>query len=128
MQRTTRQRQAIYSTIAKAPGPLSPREILESAQNEVPALGIATVYRNLRLLEDAGQIARVELPGQVPRYEPAGLEHHHHFVCTACSRVFNVLACTEQLKRLVPPGFVLRHHEITLYGLCCDCKDKEIPG
>ena len=72
---------------------MSPQEVLEAAQAQVPALSLATVYRNLKLLQDAGEIATVTLPGDSPRYEPAGHAHHHHFQCTTCHRVFDVHAC-----------------------------------
>ena len=59
----------------------------------MPALAIATVYRNLKLLVDAAEIVAVTLPGESPRYEPARHAHHHHFQCTTCKRVFDVHAC-----------------------------------
>jgi len=121
MERTTRQRNAIRSAIEQAQRPLSPQEVLEAAQAEVPALGLATVYRNLKLLVDAQEVIAVSLPGDSPRYEAARLAHHHHFQCTACQRVFDVHGCPGNLARLAPPGFTVDHHEITLYGRCAAC-------
>ena len=50
MERSTRQRTAIRAAIDAAGRPLSPQEVLEAAQAEVPALGLATIYRNLKQL------------------------------------------------------------------------------
>jgi Fur family ferric uptake transcriptional regulator len=121
MERITRQRNAIRSAIEQAQRPLSPQEVLQAAQAEVPALGLATVYRNLKLLVDAQEVIAVSLPGDSPRYEVARLAHHHHFQCTACQRVFDVHGCPGNLARLAPPGFTVDHHELTLYGRCADC-------
>ncbi|MFO1271171.1 MAG: transcriptional repressor [Rubrivivax sp.] len=122
MERSTRQRTAIRQVIDAASRPMSPQEVLEAAQAQVPALSLATVYRNLKLLQDAGEIATVTLPGDSPRYEPAGHAHHHHFQCTTCHRVFDVHACPGDLAQMAPKGFTVERHELTLYGRCADCK------
>lgn len=121
MERNTRQRTAIEAALIDAARPLSAPEILASAQQSVPGLGIATVYRQLKVLQDQQVIQAVMLPGDNPRYELSGQHHHHHFQCTACQRVFDVHACPGRVEQLAPPGFTVQHHELTLYGLCADC-------
>ncbi|CAN7720478.1 transcriptional repressor [Pseudorhodoferax sp. LjRoot39] len=121
MERSTRQRDAIRQALVQAGRPLLPTEILAAAQIEVPALGIATVYRNLKQLAEAGEVQSVELPGDAPRFEPGGHHHHHHFSCTVCHRVFDVHACPGDMQKLAPPGFVVERHELTLYGRCDEC-------
>ena len=102
--------------------PLSPQEILEEARRQVPELGIATVYRNLKALQERDEIRAVELPGESPRYELASVAgvHHHHFRCTVCGKVFDLHACRLDLGSMIPPGFTLERHEITLYGRCAE--------
>jgi Fur family transcriptional regulator, ferric uptake regulator len=121
MQRETRQRRAIREAFSEAGHPLSPREILESAQTRVAGLGIATVYRNIRVLQEEGEIVAVELPGEAPRYEQAGKDHHHHFHCRQCDRVYEVEGCPGNLRSVTPDGFQLENHEFVLYGLCDLC-------
>lgn len=128
MKRATRQRSAIRAAIAAAGRPLSPLEVLEGARADVPALGLATVYRNLRLLLDDGEIQGVNLPGDNIRYELTGHDHHHHFQCLACQRVFDIHACPGDLQRLAPPGFVVEGHDLTLYGHCADCRGAVASG
>ncbi|MDH6590391.1 Fur family ferric uptake transcriptional regulator [Variovorax sp. TBS-050B] len=127
-QRGTRQKAAIRAVIDGAARPLLPQEILEAAQQEVAALSIATVYRNLKLLAEAGQIRSVELPGEAPRYESARHGHHHHFQCRSCSRVFDVHACPGDFSELAPKGFRVESHELTLYGQCADCRKRAAPA
>ena len=121
MERNTRQRTAIRSAIAQAQRPLLPQEVLDAAQAQVPGLGLATVYRNLKALVDEGELKSVHLPGDNPRFELAGHEHHHHFQCQRCERVFDVHACPGDLSRLAPAGFTVERHDLTLYGRCDLC-------
>lgn len=121
MQRSTRQRHAIRSVIRGARRPLSPQEVLEGARRSVRALGLATVYRNLKRLVDEGAVQVITLPGESPRYELRESGHHHHFQCTTCRRVYDVPGCPGDLRRMAPRGFRVEHHDVTLYGRCSDC-------
>ena len=126
MERATRQRDAIKSVIQASKRPLSPAEVLEGARAVVPALGVATVYRNLKLLVAEGIVQVITLPGESPRYEMRESAHHHHFQCTTCRRVYDVPGCPGNLRRLAPRGFRVDHHDVTLYGRCSDCGTQEV--
>ena len=121
MERNTRQRDAIVKVFKSHHHPLTPVEVLGEAQKDVKKLGIATVYRALKGLVTDGTLVHVELPGEAPRYEMAGKEHHHHFHCQRCKKVYEIHGCPGDFKRLVPRGFKLENHEITLYGTCKEC-------
>lgn len=124
MERSTKQKKAILAAMQNAHRPLTPQEILSLAQKTVPALGIATVYRNLRSLLEDGNIRTVELPAEAARYEMTPAchnDHHHHFLCKQCARAFDVHGCAEDFAAMVPSGFIVQSHEITLYGVCKDC-------
>ena len=120
-QRNTVQRDALRAAFERADRPLSPGEALAAARRDAPGLGIATVYRNIRALVDEGWLAAVPLPGAPNRYEVADKHHHHHFRCRVCDRVYEVDACPPDLRTLVPRGFRLEDHDITLVGCCADC-------
>ena len=120
-QRKTRQRRAIWKAIQTAGRPLSPQEVLELARAEVPQLGLATVYRRLNALVNGEEIRAVELPGESTRYEPADLAHHPHFICTRCTKAFDMEGCMLKHELTLPPGFKVISHEITLSGTCPDC-------
>ena len=77
--RRTSQRSTVVRVVRDAPGPLRPLEILDLASPIVPTLGIATVYRQLRHLQDAGELRAVDLGVNDVRYEPTDRGHHHHF-------------------------------------------------
>jgi len=122
MERTTRQRTAIRRVLERLARPLSPQELHDEAQREVPGIGMATVYRTVKALVNDGTIVPVELPGEPPRYEMAGARHHHHFRCRSCDRVFEVDGCPKGIAAIVPPGFELERHELVLYGRCRGCQ------
>ncbi|MEO5799378.1 MAG: transcriptional repressor [Gemmatimonadales bacterium] len=121
MERNTRQRGAIRRVFQRTDRPLGTGEVLASARGEVAGLGIATVYRNIRILLDEEWLVPVEMPGQPPRYELQGKPHHHHFHCHRCDRLFEAPGCLDTLQQLVPPGCRLDAHEIILNGICADC-------
>ena len=121
-ERSTRQRHAILAALRAAQRPLLPTEILELAQHDTPGIGIATIYRNLKTFMEEGAVQLVQLPGENARYELCGKPHHHHFLCRACTRVFDVAGCPGALEGLAPNGFAVDGHELTLYGQCADCR------
>lgn len=127
--RSTRQRDVITRVLDCAEGPLAVGEVLERAQADLPGLGVATVYRTLKLLTEQGHIHPVLLDGET-RYERAGRGHHHHFSCTRCGRVFTLHTCPVTLPRgtVYPGGFIVEAHEVTLYGQCPNCAAQTPPG
>lgn len=100
---------------------MRPDEVLGAARTRVRGLGIATVYRNLKLLADAGWLSPVDLPGEATRYEVAGKPHHHHFLCRQCHRAYELEDCPGKHPARAPAGFRIEAHEIVLYGLCHTC-------
>ena len=123
----TRQRSAVQKTLEDAGRPMTPAEIWQVARALSPGLGIATVYRALRILMDQGEVEVVEIPGAPPHYERKHQHHHHHFLCESCQRVFEVEACATGIDQLAPPGYVVKSHSLTLYGICAECSQKTAP-
>lgn len=121
MIRDTVQRRAIRRVLTEADRPLTPREVLDDAQEHAPGLGIATVYRTVKGLCEEGFLTTVELPGEPARFELSAKQHHHHFSCRMCGRVFELEGCPEGLKRLLPKGFSMEDHDVVLYGACREC-------
>lgn len=121
MERNTRQRDALRLAFEAAARPLSAQEAHELASETVRGLGIATVYRNIKAFVEEGELSVVELPGEPPRYERQGLDHHHHFRCSNCERVFDVPGCQLKLEKPLPRGFKVESHEVYFSGKCPEC-------
>lgn len=96
---------------------------------ELEGIGRATVYRAIEQLEKLDLIRRVDLGGSALGYEkldPSG-EHHHHLVCRRCGRVeaFEDEVLESAVDAIDRHGFTIETHEVTLYGLCQDCRQTE---
>lgn len=119
--RKTKQRDALREVLDRAERPLSVAELLEAASKRVDGLGVATVYRTVSSMLSDGVLEAVVIPGEPVRYERANKGHHHHFQCEKCERLFDIEGCMENLRKLVPPKFRIKAHDVTLYGLCAKC-------
>jgi Fur family transcriptional regulator, ferric uptake regulator len=124
MTRDTQQRDAIRDAFSVAMRPLSVNEIFSLARKKVARLGIATVYRNIKALQEDNLIKPVDIPGQPPRWELSPQQHHHHFLCDSCDKLFEIHDCPEDISRLLPEGYVLETHDILLRGKCNVCARK----
>jgi len=122
MKRETTQRNAIQEVFRQEDRPLGVDEILQSGRQRVDSLNQATVYRNLKLLVEAGWLTKISTPELGTLYERAGKKHHHHFQCRSCDRLFEILGCELNERKSTPAGFVTEGHDVLLYGVCPDCK------
>jgi len=125
IERNTRQKQAIRSAFERVGRPLSTEEVHDEARRASDGLGMATVYRSIRALLDEGWLSIVEVPGRNPLYEIAGKDHHHHFSCTACERVYELEGCAS-VDVSLPKGFKSAGHDLTVYGTCDRCSPKRV--
>ena len=121
MKRKTTQRNAIQEVFQRLDRPLGIDEILRTGRQKVESLNQATVYRNLKLLVDKGWLKKISVPEMGTLYERAGKEHHHHFQCRSCDRLFEISGCAFNERRATPPGFVTEGHEVFLFGICSAC-------
>jgi Fur family ferric uptake transcriptional regulator len=119
--RNTRQRSAIEK-VFDAPGrPLTSNEVHRRAQERVPGIGIATVYRALRCLLQEERLVTVRLPGERLAFEPSGRPHHHHFHCRVCRRTWDLAGCPLLVPIRVPRRFRVESHDLVVHGRCGDC-------
>lgn len=89
-----------------------------------PKVSLGTVYRNLNLLSEMGQLRKVAVPGNSERFDHT-LEDHAHAVCTQCGAVIDVM--TGNLPELLQSmsddsGYSISRREVVLVGLCPDCQ------
>jgi Fur family ferric uptake transcriptional regulator len=114
------------AVIEAAQGPLTIGDIHLRAAQRLPRLGVATVYRTVKLLLEASEIHAVVLPDGQARYESARLDHHHHFRCNGCQLIFDLPGCMMPIPdgTALPNGFVVEGHEITLFGRCPNCRPR----
>ena len=121
--RNTKQFETIRSIITNAGRPLSIDEMQKSALEELDSIGLRTVYRAVRRMEEMDEIQSIKVQGRADRYELSSIasSHHHHFHCTACDRLFDIHGCPGGLLDLLPKGFQMDNHDILLTGTCDTC-------
>ena len=88
-------------------------------------VGLATVYRVLTQFEQAGLVVRHNFEGGHSVFELSSDKHHDHIVCVRCGRVEEFADDEiEQLQEKVADklGFELTDHNLTMYGLCPECR------
>ena len=132
--RLTRQRRVIADVLQEAGEHLDAPEVLRRAQQQMPGLHLATVYRALESLKKLGIIDELDLMhvnGHGHYYEARTNKDHMHFTCQRCHAVFEIQdELFEKLKGQIEGrhGFVLRVARLELGGLCAKCaaKAKEV--
>ncbi|WP_297574968.1 Fur family transcriptional regulator [uncultured Campylobacter sp.] len=90
-------------------------------------IGIATVYRALNLLEDAGLATTISFGTQGKKFELAIKPHHDHLICKKCGLIVEFHDNTIEKRQLVIAkeyGFHMTGHIMQLYGVCKKCQEK----
>ena len=117
--RMTTQRRAVLNVLVRSEDHPSVAEIHERARKTEPSISIATVYRNINMLEEAGVIERHAFQADGARYEVSGGEPHDHLVDldSGAIKEFHDDAL-ERLKAEIARtlGYRLVDCRITLYG------------
>ena len=119
----SRKRDAILACVRATTCHPSAEWVYQQLKPSLPDLSLGTVYRNLNLLADAGEILSIKTPGG-SRFDRT-VEPHAHIICTSCSRVIDVpLPFDAQLdaKASEQIGWHVTSHYTIFEGLCPDCR------
>jgi len=118
--RMTDQRKVIARVLSAAQDHPDVEELYRRSAAVDPNISIATVYRTVRLFEEAGIIARHDFRDGRSRYEQAGDEHHDHLIDMTTGQVIEFIdEEIERLQHLIAQrlGFRLIDHRLELYGM-----------
>ena len=118
--RITEQRRTIARVLSTAVDHPDVEEVHRRAATIDPRISIATVYRTVRLFEEAGILERHDFQGGRSRYEAAGDDHHDHLIDIETGRVIEFHdAELEELQRRIAArlGFRLVDHRMELYAV-----------
>jgi Fur family transcriptional regulator, ferric uptake regulator len=126
--KSSTQRNHILAIMVNEKKHLTVEEIYTTSKKENGEIGIATVYRTVRLLCDAGIAREIHMDHDVTRYEIITEESHHdHMICIQCGRFVEVesdIIEKEQLRIAKSYDFELTNHNLVMYGLCNVCRKK----
>lgn len=123
--RITGPRKDILAALAKSVKPLSSDEVFDRLKKG--ASDLATVYRSLTTLEEAGLLRRYDLGDGTRRYELSVEGHHHHYVhCRSCGDIEAFEGCEFEenvLNKLARKGYRMIQHSLDVQALCSACQN-----
>jgi len=123
----TKQREMILKVLYNNSGHFSPEDIHQMINREDPTVkvGIATVYRTLSLLEDAGLADSISFGKDGKIYELGLKKHHDHLICTECGTIIEFVDETIESKQeeiAKKHNFKMTDHTMKIVGLCENCR------
>ena len=121
----TNQRRIIIEELRKLKTHPTADELYLIVRKKLPQISLGTVYRNLELLAEAGEILKLELSGKQKRFD-GSTENHYHLRCVKCGKVEDVepekmQGIDEKLNELVEK-LKIDSFRLELCGPCSYCK------
>jgi Fur family ferric uptake transcriptional regulator len=126
-QRQTRQRQIILEELRRSHEHPTAAELHRAVRKRLPRISLGTIYRNLELLANSGQIRKLLLGGKTMRYD-SDLGRHYHIRCIGCGRIDDIHAPTLDIERAElesPEGYEILGHRLEFIGVCKDCRRRK---
>lgn len=120
----SRQREALLALLQSTRSHPTAEWLYTELKKEFPAISLATVYRNLNLLADTGEILRLDVGSGTEHFD-ATTKNHYHFVCRNCSAVLDLeMPALSDLDRIAEQENPVRieKHTLLFYGLCEHCQ------
>lgn len=126
----SRQRQVIKDFLMARKDHPTADVVYMNVKREYPNISLGTVYRNLSLLADLGEIQRLQVGDGVDHFD-ADTSGHYHVVCTECGSVTDLMmdqAPLDQLTDSANTNFegIVQGHVIYFYGVCGNCHKKTL--
>lgn len=118
--RLTGQRRTIASVLEAADDHPHVEELYNRASAVDPKISLATVYRTVKLFEEAGIIEKLEFGDGRARYEDAERDHHDHLIDITTGEVIEFVDPEiEELQERIATrlGYRLKGHRLELYGV-----------
>ena len=119
----SRQREAIRQNLMKRYDHPTAEMVYMDIKEDFPNISLGTVYRNLSLLSDLGEIQKISTGAGPDRFD-GNPKEHCHFLCKTCSGVSDLtFDYPEDLNAHVSKHFpgIIEGNIIQFYGVCPDC-------
>ena len=122
----SRQREAIVQYLTGRTDHPSAEMVYHALRQTYPNISLGTVYRNLSLLEENGQLMKIPMDGESDRFDP-NIKPHYHFVCRKCGFVQDVpMTALDSLTQLAQAHIngIVESHTLVFKGICKDCLEQ----
>lgn len=125
--RNTRQRNIILKEIKSTKAHPGAYAIFHMVKKRFPNIGFATIYRNLNILKEEGEILELPFGKYGCRYD-GNVDAHDHAVCISCQKVFDIpISSASDVKQKLCriAGFDVKYRRVNFYGYCNVCKSNK---
>jgi len=124
----SKQREQILDIFLGAEKHLTINELYDLVRKKNPQIGLATVHRTMRVIDNAGLARKVGFGDGIKRFEHKYRHpEHDHLICTECGGVIEVFSPEiEKLQKDLAKkhDFTLVSRKMRLFGICKNCKRK----
>lgn len=122
--RHSRQRQAVYEAVQASGGHPTADDVFDMVRRQLPQVSLGTVYRNLEVLAERGDILRLDAAGGQRRYDRT-TKSHCHIRCERCGRVDDVGGSEWLLdsdSRKLDTDYEITGMRVFFTGICPECQ------
>lgn len=122
----SRQRESIKEFLAARTDHPTADTVYTNLRKTFPNISLGTVYRNLSLLSDMGEIIKISTGDGADRFD-GRTAPHNHFVCRQCHRVIDLdMENIDSIMDVAGKNFAgsIDHYVVNFYGVCGDCITK----
>lgn len=125
--RITPQRIAILRILSISDGHPSAEKIYELVKKEFPTTSLATVYKNLSMLKEIGEVLELSFGAESSRYDGNRPYPHPHLICSECKKIVDpdIESLKDvSLELIKETGFRITNHRLDFFGICPECQGK----
>lgn len=126
--RYSKQREVVLEVLKNTKIHPTSEQIFEMVKKKDSSISKSTVYRNISILLQKGDILKITMAIGPDRYDFIH-EKHHHIVCKKCGKVYDFFYSIKQQQVIDEIEKQLNVQSdmdnIVIEGICCDCKDKQ---
>jgi Fur family transcriptional regulator, ferric uptake regulator len=122
--RNTRQRAEVLALLQETDGFRTAQDLHQTLRQRGAKVGLATIYRTLQLLVDAGEVDTTRSQAGEQLFRQCSRTHHHHLVCRHCGTTVEVSGPAVERwadKVATEHGFTEVAHTLEIFGRCGDC-------
>ncbi len=127
--KSSKRRDLIFDYVVKTNDHFTVDKIYQSMLKIDPEIGIATVYRTVRLLVDCDVLLQHTFGEKKGFFEVIDMNsrHHDHLICNVCGKIieFHCDIIENDKQRIAEQHqFQIKSHKIEIYGICSECQQQ----